>query len=187
MEISIKRQLICFLFSFVFGIAAAVLFGIFRLTSNLLGVSVNSDNTKFTKVFGAVLQFLLDILYCISVTVSFQILLYIFDFGRFRLAYLISGAAGFVLYSKSLGKIFNRLSEKAVFLIRKIVSFILYYVSLPFRIALKFICGRGKAIINLVIIKPYEKHVRRKYKKKVRLIMETKLSDLVKFDVKGSI
>jgi len=187
LEISIQSQLICLAFSLIFGIAAAALYGLFGFVGMLLGITQNKGKNKFERISFEIIQFLLDIVYFIAVTVSFQILLYAFDFGRFRLAYLISGLVGFVFYSVTIGVVLTKISTKAVCFIRKTVNAAFYYLFWPFRTVLKFISYRIGALVNLYIIKPYRRYVRRKYKKKVRMIMETELSELVKFDVEGRI
>lgn len=180
MEISIKSQLICILVSLIFGALSAILFGFFRFAVRLL-VGGRRDSGRLGIFLKRAVQFVFDLLFCIAVSVSFQILLYVCDYGRFRLVYLLSAILGFVMYDKTLGKLTDKLFGFIADLLGKIISFVFRYVSLPVKLLFSVIGKMVKKAVRLTVLKPYCAFVRRNNVKKIRRIIQRDLSDLVKF------
>ena len=181
MEISIKRQLICVLAALVFGVISAVLLGAFRFVCYFFGLRQSRNSGRIKRLVYFALQSFLDLLFCLIVSVGFQLLLYVFDYGRFRLIYLLSGVVGFIIYDKTFGKLTDKLFCIIADFFRKIFSFLFRYLLLPvkllFSVIGKWIC----TAVDSVVVSPYRAHVRRKDIKNVRWIIENELTELIKF------
>ncbi len=181
MEISIKSQLICALAALVYGVISAALFGLVRFVCYFFGVRQSGNFERIKRFFSIALQFVLDLLFCSVVSAGFQLFLYVFDYGRFRLIYLLSGAVGFVIYDKTFGKLSDKLFCIIADFLGRIFSFLFRYLLLPVKLLFSVIGKWVCTAVDSVVISPYRAHIRRKDVKNVRKIVESELTELIKF------
>ena len=181
MEISIRSQLVCTLAAFAFGIFSAILFGIFHFICCFLCVRHGENERRIIRFLQYSVQIISDLLFCIAISVGFQILIYAFDYGRFRLVYILSASLGFILYNKTLGQLTDKLFGKLAQYIVVVIAFVLRYVLLPLRLLISIIIKVWNIVVEKVILKPYRAYVRKKNIKNVRKLIENDLANYIEF------
>ena len=182
MEISVTRQLICTAAAFCYGILSASIFGVCDVIVQAMCFRISEKQVRSLTVLYRVLQSLFDLICCLTVTVGFQVLLYAVDYGRFRLIYLFSLILGFVLYTKTIGKLINSLLSRLISILARVVLFALFYVTLPIKFALSLIGKVLHKIICTLVVEPFRKIIRRKNILKLRKTLKRDLSCLIEFE-----
>lgn len=80
-----------------------------------------------------------DIAFCLTVGVLLSVLLFYQNNGEFRGFVLVGVATGFLAYYFTVGKLVIRISEYLVFAIKTAILYVIYYTTLPFIVAGRFV------------------------------------------------
>lgn len=149
------------LYSFFFGIVMAVLYDAVRLLRTFFGCGLHyseewdeiklpiigdlgtrRSKKRVGKHFSSALLALFDLLYMITASVSVLLFMYAVYDGIVRSFSLISMAAAFILYMKTVGAATKNASGAILYGIRVAVRYILYFILTPTVFILRLI-GKG--------------------------------------------
>ena len=110
-------------------------------------------NPLFLKIF----LFWEDLLFCLFSVASIILLFYQFNNGKIRIPVLFCLLIGFLCYRMTLGRLLRPVFEIIALILKNILYYILYFVSLPFK----------KAIISIkkTVISIYQNHIRKRERK----------------------
>ncbi len=129
--------------SFVLGAVFGIVFDFVRFIREFTGIGRphGSAGTKGPRTAAGVLRgvfaFILDLFVSFLFTVIFNVISYVYCFGRLRAYTLISAFAGFALFRRFPGRYTARFASKSAKVSRKAARSILKTFSAPFRFALK--------------------------------------------------
>lgn len=149
MEISQYAMLLLHAYAGILGVCLGLLYDGFRVTRIFLGAHYSRRVAKrlqelrlpFLSPYGkrresrflGLAVFLEDLLFCILAGISFILLLYEQNNGRFRLSALICACLGFLLYRVTFGRLFIYASEWIAFAIATAVRYLLFFLLYPIR------------------------------------------------------
>ena len=83
-----------------------------------------------------------DLIFLLAGGIGLILLLYLINDGQFRVMAIVGLACGFLVWRVTAGHLMSRVSEKLVFLIRKLLKVALRYVALPFHQIGKWLYSR---------------------------------------------
>ena len=158
MEINPTSLFRLLLASLIFGAIMGVLYDCIRIQRVLFGISRYTDaaNTpifcpklwkprekripeKARDFFKHGVLVLQDMVFCLTVGVLLSVLLFYRNNGEFRGFVLIGVVLGFSAYYFTVGKLVIRVSEYLVFAIKTAMLYAIYYITLPFITAGRFL------------------------------------------------
>lgn len=169
--------------AFICGAAIGVFYDFLRITRVFLGYHYISEKSivlqsRFVKRFSVknnqevrkhfyfkAILFFEDIIFLTVSAVIFVLLLFYGNDGIFRSAAFIAFILGFVVYYFTLGKINVLLFDALVMLFRTLIYYILYYIFLPIKYAVKKIIALSEKIF-CILIKNIENIKIKRYNKK---------------------
>ena len=153
MRISPYTLLLLLIYSFLFGISA----GVFNDVNRILRIFFKTKRTnkgsdrlydtkliflknaisvrfvrKTCKIFFSVLIFLQDLALFFYLGCGVVILNYYMNRGQFRLYTIAAALAGFAIYYFTLGRLMMFLSKGIVYIVRAVITLLIYLVSRPF-------------------------------------------------------
>ena len=88
-----------------------------------------------------------DFFFCVTFGIAVALLLFSRNGGEFRGFVLLGALLGFAAYYFTVGRLVIRASEYVVFAIRTALLYAVYYVTLPFIAAIRFV---GRHVMNMV-------------------------------------
>lgn len=169
MEISMNSLLYSFLWSIVLGAFLGVAYDIVRISRVFIGVEYGNNPFPYEKIKLPIISklkkekkcnkrrassvalnifiFAGDILFCVFTALALVIYIYHSNEGKARWMVFFGAAIGFFAYYFSIGKLVVLFSQYIVFVIRAIISYTVFFVSLPIK-ALILLCLRFYARIT---------------------------------------
>ena len=124
MEISISEQLMSCAAHLVLGVLSAVLYDVFRLI--YLSIKPSNSNWQLTRLCFNISIIILDILYCIAVTVAFSVTSFAFSYGKLRVFNLFCFGVGFTVYMITVSRV-------SMF----VLAWVIYGIKLAFKLIIK--------------------------------------------------
>lgn len=184
MIFSVEAQLWAILYSVLVGIAFGIMYDALRISRILLGLRKSSIPTfakvKFpligylpeknkTPPGAGVIVFLGDILFSFVCIFVFLVFVFHANFGDGRW-FLITGCGlGFFLYFATAGKAVMKISGNAAYLIRIATAYILWLLTLPLRLVMRYVLRPLKSKLKRFISEKRTDFVQRGLERELRL------------------
>lgn len=171
--------------SLLLGVIMGGLYDVLRIQRVLLGISRYTEaadapifrpkfcTPKKKKMSGRASQMikyiclvLQDVIFCFTVGILLAVLLFYQNNGEFRGFVLAGAAVGFFAYYFTIGKLVIRASEYVVFALKTAMLYLVYYVTLPFVAAARFLVTRVGRLLEKLRQRRWEKACRRYHAKR---------------------